>query len=77
MTKDQIDAIFERVRTWPAARQQDAAQMLLALEERNSAIGGLTEEDWADLEQALVEAEQGEPVPDAEMTALFDHYRLP
>ena len=37
----------------------------------------LTEEDWADLEEALAEAEREEPVPDEEIKALFDRYRSP
>ena len=77
MTKDQIDEIFERVRTWPLERQQDAAQILLRLEQKNAALNDLTEEDWADLEEALAEADREEPVPEGEIKALFDRYRLP
>ena len=75
MTKEQIDLILERVRAWPIERQEDAAAMLLRMEEQNTALDGLTEEDWADLEQALAEAEQEEPVPDDEMKAFFDRCR--
>ena len=77
MTKEQIDAIFERVRTWPLERQEDAAQILLRMEEQNKLFEHLTEEDWADLEEALAEAEREEPVPDEEVRALFDRYRRP
>ena len=77
MTKEQIDAIFERVRTWPLERQEDAAQILLRMEEQNKLLEHLTEEDWADLEEALAEAEREEPVPDEEVRALFDRYRRP
>jgi hypothetical protein len=77
MTREQIEEIFERVRTWPPERQEDAAQVLLRLEQQNSAVQELTEEDWADLEEALAEAEREEPVPDEEVKALFDRYRKP
>jgi hypothetical protein len=77
MTKDQIEAIFERVRTWPLQRQEDAAATLLRLEQQNAGIENLAEEDWADLQNALAEAEREEPVPDEEVQALFDRYRSP
>jgi hypothetical protein len=77
MTKEQIDAVFERVRTWPLERQEDAAHILLKMEEQNKLFEHLTEEKWADLEQALAEAEREEPVPDEEVRALFDRYRQP
>jgi len=72
VTKEQIEAIFERVRTWPPERQEDAVAMLLKMEEQNTALDGLSEEDWADLEEALAEADREEPVPDDEMKAFFD-----
>jgi hypothetical protein len=75
MTKEQIEAVFERVRTWPLERQEDAARTLLILEEQNGLLEHLREEDWADLEQALAEAEREEPVPGEEIQALFDRYR--
>ena len=77
MTKQQIDAIFERVRTWPLERQEDAARTLLRMERQNGALDHLTGEDWADLDEAVAEAEREEPVPDEEVRALFDRYRQP
>ena len=77
MTKDQIEAIFERVRAWPLQRQEDAARVLLTLEQQSAVIESLTDEDWADLDEALAEAEQEGPVPDEEIKALFDRYRTP
>ncbi|KAA2236368.1 hypothetical protein [Salinarimonas soli] len=77
MTKEQIDDILDRVRTWPPERQADAAAVLLRMEEQDLAALDLTDEEIADLEEALREAEREEPVPDHEMKALFDRYRLP
>ncbi len=77
MTKDQIEAVLERVKTWPLERQEDAVAMLLRMEQQNEALAGLTDEDWADLEEAVAEAEREESVPDEEMRALFDRYRQP
>ena len=76
MTKEQIEAIFERVKTWPPERQEDAVAMLLKMGEQNTALDGLSEEDWADLEEALAEADREEPVPDDEMKAFFDRCRV-
>jgi hypothetical protein len=77
MTKDQIDRILDRVRTWPVERQKDAAQLLLGLEQQNASSDGLDEADWADLQEALAEAEREEPVSEEEIQALFDRYRHP
>ena len=77
MTKEQIEQIFERVRTWPPERQEDAAQMLLRMEEQNVEPYELTEEELADLEEAEKEAEREEFATDEEMKALFDRYRNP
>jgi len=35
MTKEQVKEVLDRVLTWPQERQEDAAQMLLALEARS------------------------------------------
>ena len=77
MTKEQIEQIFERVRTWPLERQQDAAEMLLRMEEQGVESYELSDEELADLAEALAEADREEPVPDAEIKALFDRYRQP
>ncbi|HEY7385828.1 MAG TPA: hypothetical protein VH743_19385 [Beijerinckiaceae bacterium] len=77
MTKDQIDRILDRVRTWPVERQKDAAQLLLGLEQQNASSDGLDEADCADLQEALAEAEREEPVSEEEIQALFDRYRHP
>ena len=74
MTKDQIAAVLERVKTWPEDRQEDAAAVLLKMEEANE-DDELTDEDWADLEEGLAEADRGELVPEEEMKAFFDKYR--
>ena len=74
MTREQIEAIFERVRTWPDDRLEDVATVLLAMEEANE-DDELTEEDWADLEEGLAEADRGEFVSEAEMEAFFAKYR--
>jgi predicted transcriptional regulator len=75
MTKEQIDAVFERVRTWPIERQEDAAEMLLTLEQQGTDVYELSDDEIAEIELALEEAERGEFATDEEMKALFDRYR--
>lgn len=76
MTREQLDAIFDRVRAWPAERQEEAAAILLALEfEADDEPAELTEEELADLNEGLAEADRGDFVPDEEMKAFFKRYR--
>ncbi len=75
MTKEQIAAIFERVKTWPEDRQEDAVAVLLKMEAANECNDDLTEEEWADLEEGLAEADRGDLVPEEKMGAFFDKYR--
>ena len=75
MTKEQIEQILERVRTWPAERQEDAAAILLEMEQQDASFYELSEEELAEIEVALEEADRGEFATDEEMKALFDRYR--
>jgi predicted transcriptional regulator len=75
MTKEQLEEIFARVRTWPEERLDDVVEVLLAMEQANGADDDLTEEDWTDLEEGLAEADRGEFVPEEEMQAFFAKYR--
>jgi hypothetical protein len=49
MTKDQIIAVLDRVRTWPAERQEDAARVLLEMEAQDSSAYQLTDEQLAEV----------------------------
>ena len=75
MTKEQIDSVLERVRNWPQARQEDAALMLLAMERQDAAPYRLSEEELADMEDALAEVARGEVASDEEVTAVFNRDR--
>jgi len=71
MTKEQIDTILDRVRTWPSARQEDAAQVLLAMEAQDATPYRLSDEERADIEAALQEIERDEVASEAEVAAVF------
>jgi predicted transcriptional regulator len=74
MTKEQIEEILNRVRTWPADLQEDAVRMLLAMEATDAEPLELTPEEIADLEEALAEADRGEFATEEEVKAVFRRY---
>jgi predicted transcriptional regulator len=74
MTREQIDEVLERVRSWSAEDQERAVRMLLVLEE-NRGVYVLSQEERADIEAAEAEADRGEFATDEEMKALFDEFR--
>ena len=49
MKKDQIAAVLERVRTWPAKRQEDAARLLLEMEAQDASPYRRTDEQLTEL----------------------------
>ncbi len=75
MTKDQVDAVLDRVRTWPPERQEDAARVLLQMEEAGTEVYQLSEEELADIEEGLKEIERGEVATEEEVAALFSRIR--
>lgn len=75
MTKEQIEAVLERVQSWPRARQEDAVSLLLAMEEQDTTPFILSEEDEADIEAALEDIEQGRFASEEEVEAIFSQYR--
>jgi len=75
MTKEQIEQIFERVRTWPLERQEDAAHILLRMEELGVEPYQLDGDERREIEAALAEAEGGEFASDEEVEAVFSRYR--
>lgn len=71
MTRDQVKEVIERVLTWPQERQEDAAQMLLALEARQGELYHPDDDEWAAIEEGLVQAKRGEAVSADEIAALL------
>lgn len=75
MTKQEIEAVFDRVRTWPEDRQAYAALVLMGLEREDSETYEIAEGDREALEQALGEEERGEFATDEDIRKIFDRYR--
>ena len=75
MTKEQIERVLERVRTWPADRREDAMQILLEMEKQDLGVYRMSDEERADIEDALAEMERGEVASDEEVAAVFQRHR--
>lgn len=75
MTREQIDAILDRVRAWPKERQEDAARVLLAMEDETTEAYVLDADDAADVDAALREIERGDAPASAEevRSVLYRH----
>ncbi|MDB5579625.1 MAG: hypothetical protein JWR80_4801, partial [Bradyrhizobium sp.] len=46
MTRDQITAVFERVRAWPEERQAYAAEILLIIEAQDVRPLRVSDDEW-------------------------------
>lgn len=49
MTKEQVKAVLDRVLTWPEQRQEDAAHVLISMEEQDTSGLRLTKEQLAEV----------------------------
>jgi hypothetical protein len=73
MTKDQIAAVLDRVRTWPEKRQEDAALLLLELEAHDTSTYQLADEQLAEVRRRR-EDKNRQRIPAAEV---FKRFRSP
>jgi hypothetical protein len=74
MTRDQVKEVIERVLTWPLERQEDAAQMLLALEAREGELYHPDDDEWAAIEEGFAQARRREAVSADEIAVLFKQH---
>lgn len=49
MTKSDLNRVLERVRSWPEARQEEAANVLLEMEAQDASSYRLTDEQLAEV----------------------------
>jgi hypothetical protein len=71
MSKERVKAILDRVLTWPDARQEDAASMLLLMEAQDDGAYRLSDEQAEEVRRRLADT-------DAETVTLEDlkeHFR--
>lgn len=70
-----LDKALERVRHWPEARQREAAELLLALDELGVDPVIVDDEALAAIDEALAQLERGERADPSEIEAIFARYR--
>lgn len=75
MIKTEIDAVLERVRTWPAEKQEDALRALLEIEAEGTEVYKLSDDERAEIEASIAEADRGEFATDEEVAAIFSRHR--
>jgi hypothetical protein len=71
-----LQKALEVVQTWPAERQDAAAEVLERMNSLATTPYKLSDEERADLEEALAEARRGEFASDAEVKAMFARHGL-
>ncbi len=56
MTKEQVKAVLDRVLTWPPERQEDAARVLIKMEEQDTSTCQLTDEQIAEVKRRVADS---------------------
>jgi predicted transcriptional regulator len=74
MTREQINAVLEAVRTWPQEDQEELAEVAREIEARRTGVYVMNEEERAAVREGLDQARRGEFVPDDEMDAFWKRY---
>ncbi len=74
MTKEQIDAVLESVRSWPQQDQEELVELAREIEARRAGVYIMNDEERAAVREGLDQARRGEFVPDDEMDALWKKY---
>jgi hypothetical protein len=67
MTKDQIESVLERVRSWPEQDQDELAEAAREIEARRSGVYLMTDEERA----AIVRARESRLLTEAEASAFW------
>ena len=70
MTKEDLEAVFDRIRAWPPEKQQLAMEAFQLIEARQSLIYELSDDERADLEEAIAEMDRGEVASDDDVEAV-------
>jgi predicted transcriptional regulator len=71
MTKHDLKAVLDRVLAWPADRQEEAAEILLALEAREGEYYQPTPGELAAINEGLRELDRGEFASEEEVNLLL------
>jgi predicted transcriptional regulator len=74
MTKQEINAVLENVRSWPEQDQEELAELAREIEARRTGVYVMNEEERAAVREGLEQAQRGVFVPDDEMDAFWKRY---
>ena len=58
MSKEQVKAVLDRVMTWPAERQEDAAKVLMLMEAQDESAYRLTDEQAAEVRRRITDPDR-------------------
>ncbi|MCZ7659499.1 MAG: hypothetical protein M5U07_17325 [Xanthobacteraceae bacterium] len=72
---DLLERALAVVRRWPAARQDEAAELLLALDRLGADPHVASEDELAAVDEALAQAERGEFATDAQVEEAYARFR--
>lgn len=74
MTREDINAVLEGVRSWPQEDQEELAELAREIEARCTGVYAMNDEERAAVRAGLEQARRGEFVPDDEMDAFWKKY---
>ena len=59
-----IKTLLEQVASWPQQDQDELAEYAREIEARRNGVYVVSDEEWADLQEGIAQADRGEFVPD-------------
>lgn len=74
MTKEQIDAVLESVRSWPQQDQEELVEVAREIEARRTGVYVMNDEERAAVHEGWDQARRGEFVSDHEMDAFWKRF---
>ena len=72
---DLLDKTLDRLRDWPQSRRDDAAELLLALDELGQEPVPVDGDTLTAIDEAIAQIARGEKADKREVDALFSRYR--
>ena len=74
MTREDISAVLEGVRSWPQEDQEELAELAREIEARRTGVYVMDDDERAAVRRGLDEAARGEFVTDEEMNVFWKKY---
>jgi hypothetical protein len=72
---DLMDKALAAISRWPAPRQDEAAELLLALDRLGGSTYIASDDELAAIDEALAQGDRGEFATDAQVEAAFARFR--